>query len=75
MVKSRGYTGSVVRRWVRLIRPAATPTIYRRVTTLAAKETQVDWGAFGSNSDRPRRASALRLRDGAVVLARARYRV
>jgi transposase len=50
MVKARGYTGSVVqlRRWVRLIRPAATATVYRRLTTLAAEEAQVDWGAFGS---------------------------
>jgi transposase len=50
MVKSRGYPGSVVqlRRWVRLIRPAATATVYRRLTTLAAEEAQVDWGAFGS---------------------------
>lgn len=50
MVKGRGYTGSVVqlRRWVRLIRPAATATVYRRLTTLAAEEAQIDWGAFGS---------------------------
>jgi len=50
MVKSRGYPGSVVqlRRWVRLIRPAATTSVYRRLTTLAAEEAQVDWGAFGS---------------------------
>ena len=50
MVKARGYTGSVVqlRRAVRLIRPAATVTAYRRLTTLAAEEAQVDWGAFGS---------------------------
>jgi transposase len=50
MVKARGYTGSVVqlRRAVRLIRPAATGTVYRRLTTLAAEEAQVDWGAFGS---------------------------
>jgi transposase len=50
MVKSRGYPGSVVqlRRWVRLIRPAATATVYRRLTTLAAEEAQIDWGAFGS---------------------------
>jgi transposase len=50
MVKSRGYPGSVVqlRRWVRLIRPAATAMVYRRLTTLAAEEAQVDWGAFGS---------------------------
>lgn len=50
MVKARGYTGSVVqlRRAVRLIRPAATVTVYRRLTTLAAEEAQVDWGAFGS---------------------------
>jgi transposase len=50
MVKSRGYSGSVVqlRRAVRLIRPAATGTVYRRLTTLAGEEAQVDWGAFGS---------------------------
>ncbi len=50
MVKGRGYTGSVVqlRRAVRLIRPAATATVYRRLTTLAAEEAQVDWGSFGS---------------------------
>jgi transposase len=50
MVKGRGYTGSVVqlRRAVRLIRPAATATVYRRLTTLAAEEGQVDWGAFGA---------------------------
>jgi transposase len=50
MVKGRGYAGSVVqlRRAVRLIRPAATATVYRRLTTLAAEEAQVDWGAFGS---------------------------
>jgi transposase len=50
MVKARGYTGSVVqlRRAVRLVRPAATATVYRRLTTLAAEEGQVDWGAFGS---------------------------
>jgi transposase len=50
MVKGRGYPGSVVqlRRAVRLIRPAATATVYRRLTTLAAEEAQVDWGAFGS---------------------------
>ena len=50
MVKGRGYAGSVVqlRRAVRLIRPAATATVYRRLTTLAAEEAQVDWGAFGA---------------------------
>jgi transposase len=50
MVKGRGYTGSVVqlRRAVRLIRPAATATVYRRLTTLAAEEAQVDWGSFGA---------------------------
>lgn len=50
MVKARGYPGSVVqlRRAVRLIRPAAAPTVYRRLTTLAGEEAQVDWGAFGS---------------------------
>ena len=50
MVRARGYTGSVVqlRRVVRTLRPAATPTVYRRLTTLAGEEAQVDWGAFGS---------------------------
>jgi transposase len=50
MVKARGYAGSVVqlRRAVRLIRPAATATLYRRLTTLAGEEAQVDWGAFGA---------------------------
>jgi transposase len=50
MVTGRGYTGSVVqlRRAVRLIRPAATVSVYRRLTTLAAEEAQIDWGAFGS---------------------------
>jgi transposase len=50
MVKGRGYSGSVVqlRRWVRLIRPATTATVYRRLTTLAGEEAQIDWGAFGS---------------------------
>ena len=50
MVKGRGYTGTVVqlRRAVRLIRPAATATVYRRLTTLAAEEAQIDWGSFGS---------------------------
>ena len=50
MVKLRGYRGSVVqlRRAVRLIRPAATATLYRRLTVLAGEEAQVDWGAFGA---------------------------
>jgi transposase len=50
MVKGRGYIGSVVqlRRAVRLIRPAATATVYRRLTTLVGEEAQVDWGSFGS---------------------------
>jgi hypothetical protein len=37
-----------LRRAVRLIRPAATATVYRRLSTLAAEEAQVDWGSFGS---------------------------
>jgi transposase len=50
MVRGRGYLGSVVqlRRAVRLIRPAATATVYRRLTTLVGEEAQVDWGSFGS---------------------------
>ena len=56
---------------VRTLRPAAPPTVYRRLTTLMAEEAQVDWGAFGVDPDRPRRAAALRVCDGAVVFARA----
>jgi transposase len=50
MVRARGYTGSVVqlRRVVHTLRPAATPTVYRRLTTLMGEEAQIDWGAFGS---------------------------
>lgn len=50
MVRPRGYTGSVVqlRRIVRTLRPQAVPTVYRRLTTLAGEEAQVDWGAFGT---------------------------
>jgi len=50
MVRDRGYPGSVVqlRRLVRVIRPQASPVIYRRLTTLAAEEAQIDWGAFGT---------------------------
>ena len=50
MVRGRGYPGSVVqlRRLVRVIRPQASPAIYRRLVTLAAEEAQVDWGAFGT---------------------------
>ena len=40
MVRARGYPGSVVqlRRVVRTLRPAVTPTVYRRLVTLAAEE-------------------------------------
>src|SRR5207249_4257620 len=50
MVRARGYTGSAVqlRRVVHTLRPAAMPTVYRRLTTLMGEEAQVDWGAFGS---------------------------
>jgi transposase len=50
MVKGRGYIGSVVqlRRAVRLIRPTAPAAVYRRLTTLAGEEAQVDWGSFGA---------------------------
>jgi transposase len=50
MVRARGYPGSVVqlRRVVGTLRPAVTPTVYRRLVTLAAEEAQVDWGAFGT---------------------------
>jgi hypothetical protein len=44
MVRDRGYPGSVVqlRRLVRVIRPQASPVIYRRLVTLAAEEAQID---------------------------------
>ncbi len=50
MVRARGYGGSVVqlRRMVHTIRPAVTPTVYRRLTTLMGEEAQIDWGAFGA---------------------------
>jgi len=50
MVRTRGYAGSVVqlRRVVRALRPHGPSTAYRRLTTLAAEEAQVDWGAFGT---------------------------
>jgi len=50
MVRQRGYPGSVVqlRRLVRVLRPHASPVVYRRLVTLAAEEAQVDWGAFGT---------------------------
>ena len=40
MVRARGYPGSVVqlRRVVHTLRPAATPTIYRRLTTLMGED-------------------------------------
>jgi hypothetical protein len=42
MIESRGYTSSVVqlRRAVYLIRPAATATVDRRLTTLAGEEAR-----------------------------------
>jgi hypothetical protein len=45
MVRANGYAGSVVQlRWVvHTLRPAATPTVYRRLTTLMAEEAQVDF--------------------------------
>jgi len=40
MVRARGYTGSVVqlRRVVHTLRPVATPTVYRRLTTLMGED-------------------------------------
>ena len=45
MVRARGFAGSVVqlRRVVRTLRPAVTPTLYRRLTTLPAE----DYGETG----------------------------
>jgi transposase len=50
MLQPRGYDGSAVqvRRLVRVLRPQATPRLYRRLVVLPAEECQVDWGSFGT---------------------------
>ena len=48
MVRSRGYTGSVVqlRRYVRTIRPTRSEA-FLRLETMPGEQAQVDWGSFG----------------------------
>ena len=48
MLRSRGYTGSVVqlRRYVRTVRPARAEA-FLRLQTLPGEQAQVDWGHFG----------------------------
>ena len=50
MLRVRGYPGSAtqVRRLVRLLRPQIVAPVYRRLTTLAGEEAQIDWGSFGT---------------------------
>ena len=73
MVRARGYPGSVVqlRRVVRTD-PARRRRrrVYRRLTTLAGGRGADRLGRLWHDPDRPRRPPALRLRDGALVLAR-----
>ena len=50
MLRDRGYPGSAVqvRRYVRLVRPAARTEAYFRLETLVGEQGQVDWGNFGA---------------------------
>jgi len=50
MLRDRGYPGSAVqlRRYVRLVRPAARTEAYFRLETLIGEQGQVDWGNFGA---------------------------
>lgn len=49
MLRSRGYSGSVVslRRYVRGVRPVSRHEAYLRLSMLPAEQGQVDWGSFG----------------------------
>src|SRR6266508_2864629 len=50
MLRERGYPGSAVqlRRYVRIVRPAAQAEAFFRLDTLVAEQGQVDWGNFGA---------------------------
>jgi transposase len=50
MLRDRGYPGTAVqvRRYVRLVRPAARAEAYFRLDTLPGEQGQVDWGNFGA---------------------------
>jgi transposase len=50
MLRDRGYPGTAVqvRRYVRLVRPAAQAEAYFRLDTLPGEQGQVDWGNFGA---------------------------
>jgi transposase len=49
MLRARGYAGSetVVRRYVRTVRPAAKSEAYFHLATLPGEQGQVDWASFG----------------------------
>jgi transposase len=50
MLRDRGYPGSAVqvRRYVRIVRPAARSEAYFRLDPLVGEQGQVDWGNFGA---------------------------
>jgi transposase len=49
MIRARGYGGSdtVVRRYVKVVRPSSRTEAYFRLRTLPGEQAQVDWGHFG----------------------------
>jgi transposase len=49
MVRARGYAGSVtvLRRYVRTVRPVSRGEAYLRLSTLPGEQGQVDWASFG----------------------------
>ena len=71
MVRERGYPGAPdhFRAIVARFRPRPAAEAYLRLRTLPGEQAQVDWAHFGKLTHRPRRARAVGLRDGAVVLA------
>ncbi|NUP08838.1 MAG: IS21 family transposase [Polyangiaceae bacterium] len=50
MIRTRGYTGSVVqlRRYVHLVRPRGAREAFFRLETLPGEQGQVDWASFGT---------------------------
>lgn len=49
MIHDRGYAGgiAILRRYVRVVRPASHHEAFFRLTTLPGEQAQVDWGSFG----------------------------
>jgi transposase len=49
MIEDRGYTGSVsvLRRYVRKVRPVSRHEAFFRLSVLPGEQAQVDWGSFG----------------------------